>query len=190
MRSASHLSLAFLLCNAPSMGMEMNSWRPWGRSPPESCHVFCLLRLSHVCNFVLLRVPSRHWEPHLVSGLSEQLEQETLCSECWINGVGLLQEWVKSFQTLVHVRLPALLMKRILPLLMLGSYNSVGLLIKWGGARSRDIMFPISACKWFCGGQNILLVQPVVCCSRDESHHLCGLLWPLNYKLMKLVAKK
>lgn len=129
-------------------------------------------------------------ESHIWFRASRSSLNRRLCSECWINGVGLLQEWVKSFQTLVHVRLPALLMKRILPLLMLGSYNSVGLLIKWGSARSRDIMFPISACKWFWGGQNILLVQPVVCCSRDESHHLCGLLWPLKYELMKLVAKK
>lgn len=126
-----HASRRHFYCAMPlQTGMEMNNWRPWRRSPSESCQVFCLLRLSRICNFVPLRVPSRHWEPHLVSGLSEQLEQETLCSECWINGVGLLQERVKSFQTLVHVMLPALLIKRFLPLLMFGSYDSVGLLIK------------------------------------------------------------
>lgn len=42
---------------------------------------------------------------------------------------------------------PALLIKRLVALLMFGSYDSVGLLIKLGGARSRDIMFPISACR-------------------------------------------
>lgn len=54
---------------------------------------------------------------------------------------------MKSFQTFVHVRLPALLIKRLLTQPVFGSYSAAGLLIKWGNARGRDVMGWISASK-------------------------------------------
>lgn len=58
-------------------------------------------------------------------------------------------------------------MKRLLAPLGFGSYNTAGLLIKWGDARGGDVTFPIPACKQVSEReQNILLVQPFVGCSR------------------------
>lgn len=54
---------------------------------------------------------------------------------------------MKSFQTFVHVRLPALLIKRLLTQPVFGSYSAAGLLIKWGNARGKDVMGWISASK-------------------------------------------
>jgi len=55
---------------------------------------------------------------------------------------------VKSFLTLVHVRLPALLIKRLLAQPMFGSYSTAWLLIKLGVARGRDVKGLISACRY------------------------------------------
>lgn len=95
----------------------------------------------------------------------KQLEQETLCSKHWIDGLDLLHV-SEIISESCPCQVPAFLIKRVLAQPAFGSYSTAGLLIKWGHARSRDVMGPISACKCVSETEQNILIQPFVCCSR------------------------
>lgn len=139
-------------------GMETKSFSIkglWERSPSELQCILLTGALS--CHFVPPQVLYRHWQSHIWLEATWSSLNKRLCT-LNIELMGLVfYMWVKSFQTLVHVRLPALLIKRLLA--QFGSYSTAGLLIKWGDARGSDVMGPISACKYVSKReQNILLV--------------------------------
>ena len=119
-----------------------------GRQVHKSCHVFCLLGCSLTCRFVPLQVLSHHWQSHIWLEATWSSLKKRVCT--WnIELMGLVfYIWVKSFLTLVHVRLPALLIKRLLAQPMFGSYSTAWLLIKLGVARGRDVKGLISACRY------------------------------------------